>query len=205
VVELSTVEARWFSSGLCPQAVVSWFHAGPLVSQSERRTDEYLALPGRHDLRVKLRAGLQIDIKQRTALVAGVALPAAFDGWVEAWTKWSFPLQADQDQRLGRAWTRVEKVRWSRLYEVTPAAVRAAPFGRLVPAGCAAELVTIRVGRHQAWGFGFEAFGEADTLDRVLAAGAGALVADTPADDVAFTRDDSYSYPAWLSDWPSGD
>jgi hypothetical protein len=195
-MELQTVEVRWFRSGPCPGAVADWFHGGPSVSEPERRTDEYLRLPDRDDLGVKRRAGIQLDLKLRTGAPSGVALPDGFDGPVEAWTKWSFPLGPDLSLP-DRSWIRVEKLRWSRFHAVSGDGAVSVPADATISTGCAAEMVELAAEGRPAWGFGFEAFGESD-LTAVLIATCRAVVADTPLGELAFGSEGAHSYPAWL-------
>jgi hypothetical protein len=195
-MELRTVEVRWFGSGRCPAAVADWFHGGASVSESERRTDEYLRLPDRDDVGVKRRAGIQLDLKLRTGAPPGVVLPDRFDGPVEAWTKWSFPLGSDLSLP-DRSWIPVEKLRWSRFYAIVGDGAVSVPADATISTGCAAELVELAVEERRAWGFGFEAFGDGDLAD-VLAATCRAVVADTPLGDIAFAAAGAHSYPAWL-------
>jgi hypothetical protein len=197
-MELSTVEVRWFQDGRCPAAVAEWFHRGPRVGGPERRTDEYLLLPDRDDLGVKRRAGMQLDLKLRTATLAGVVLGDGFAGRVEAWTKWSFPLAPESVLPGDRSWVPVEKLRWPRLYSAgsgdTACSVAAGTFPSH---GCTVELVEVAIGARHSWGFGFEAFGDGD-LSQVLTATCRAFEADTPLGDITFALDDCYGYPAWL-------
>jgi len=196
-MELRTVEVRWFRAGPCPGTASDWFHSGPSVSEPERRIDEYLRLPDRDDVGVKRRAGIQLDLKLRTGVRPQVALPDGFDGPVEAWTKWSFPLGPDLPLP-DRSWIPVEKLRWSRLYAVSDdGAAVSVPAETSVSAGCAAELVELGVEGRSAWGFGFEAFGEGD-LAEVLAATSRAVVVDTPLGEILFATGSTHSYPAWL-------
>ena len=196
-MELRTVEVRWFRAGPCPEAVADWFHGGRSVSEPERRTDEYLRLPDRDDLGVKRRAGIQLDLKLRTGAPPEVALPDGFDGPVEAWTKWSFPLGPDLSLP-DRSWIPVEKLRRSRFYDVSDdGAAVSVPADATISTGCAAELVELGVEGRSAWGFGLEAFGYGDLAD-VLAATCRAVVADTPLGDIAFAAAGAHSYPAWL-------
>ncbi len=195
-MELRTVEVRWFRAGPCPGIVADWFHRGPLVSEPEARTDDYLCLPDRDDLGVKRRAGIQLDLKLRTGKLEGVGLPDGLEGRVEAWTKWSFPL--GPDAWGDGSWTPVEKLRWSRLYAArADGSAASVAAGTLPSRGCAAELVEVTIESRRSWGFGFEAFGEGDLSD-VLEATCQAVVADTPLGDLAFTAGDTHSYPSWL-------
>ncbi|NNF89629.1 MAG: hypothetical protein HKM97_13970 [Acidimicrobiia bacterium] len=198
-MELPTVEVRWFRAGPCPGPVADWFHGGPTVSESERRTDEYLRLPERDDVGVKRRAGVQLDLKLRTGVRSRVALPDGLDGPVEAWTKWSFPIGPGLSVP-DRWWIAVEKLRWSRFYAVSAdGAAVSVPAETAISTGCAAELVELAVEDRPAWGFGFEAFGDGDLAD-VLAATCRAVVADTPLGDIAFGAAGAHSYPAWLQE-----
>lgn len=199
-MELSTIEVRWFHEGKCPPAVTEWFHSGSRVSEPERRTDEYLRLPGRDDIGVKRRAGVQLDLKLRTGTRDGAELPKGLEGPVEAWTKWSFPLGTAVSLPGDGSWIPVEKLRWSRLYVATGGGgANAVPLATEVHSGCAAELVELAIGSRPAWGLGFEAFGEGD-LVQVLAATCRAVVADTPLGDIEFTTGVPHSYPAWLAE-----
>jgi len=199
-MELSTLEVRWFYEGKCPPALSEWFHSGSRVSEPERRTDEYLRLPGRDDIGVKRRAGVQLDLKLRTGRLEDPVLPDGFHGPVEAWTKWSFPLGSDAPLPGTGSWVAIDKRRWSRLYAATGTnAVGPVSFGADIDAGCAAELVELAVGSDRAWGFGFEAFGDCDRAE-LLAAACRVLADETPLRAWSFAAGVPHSYPAWLAE-----
>jgi hypothetical protein len=197
-MELRTVEVRWFLAGGCPGAIAGWFTSGPAVGEPEHRIDEYLAIPDRDDFGVKRRAGIQLDLKLRTARRTDVVLADGLDGRTEAWTKWSFPLAPESTVPADGSWVPVEKRRWSRLYASTGGdTVSPVAPGSITTNGCAVELVEVAIGGRDSWGFGLEAFGAGD-LGRVLTATCRALEADTPLGDITFSVHDSHSYPSWL-------
>jgi hypothetical protein len=202
-MELRTLEVRWFLGGPCPSAVENWFDSGRLVGETEHRTDEYLILAGCHDLGVKRRGGTMLDLKLRTGARAGLALVDGLAGRPEAWIKRSFLLDQGLHLSVRAGWLRVEKARRSRLYQVeADGSAEAVSTGLQLRNGCAAELVALRVGRHVAWGFGFEAFTSELSPEAVLVAAAGAFVAETPLGTLEFDVGDSLGYPAWLQLWP---
>ena len=190
-----TIEVRWFYMGPCPEPVTSWFHCGARVSDPESRIDEYARLD-RDDLGVKRRGGRLLDLKVRSAQLVDVALPAGLSGRVEGWTKWSFPL--DPTGSAPSEWLPVEKMRWTRRYEIVDGDAKPIPLNQLVPTGCAAELAFLRVGPMEGWSFGFEAFNTAgEALDQ-MRIGAQVLVTETPLGSIVFDPEDSCGYPAWL-------
>jgi hypothetical protein len=147
---------------------------------------------------VKRRAGIQLDLKVRTATLSGVVLGDGLDGRTETWTKWSFPLAPDFTLPADGSWVPVEKHRWSRLYASTGGDTASSVAPDIIPTqGCAVELVEVAIGALHSWGFGLEAFGAGD-LSRVLTATCRALEADTPLGDITFGVRDSHSYPSWL-------
>ena len=204
-MEFRTVEVRWFSAGRCPEAVTNWFLAGPLVSEPERRTDDYLLLPESDELGVKLRGSSLLELKLRTGSVNEVSLPG-LDGRVEAWTKWSFLLDSAGARPAEESWIPVEKTRWSRIYEVHEnGECTAVSTGRTLSNACAAELVEVRIGSRLSWGFGFEAFSQTLEAAVVLEEAASRFVQDTPLDDLTFGEANSHSYPSWLQVWPEAE
>lgn len=206
-VATATLEARWFQPGRLPEHVSDWFLQAQFPVSTESRTDLYLDLPGRLDMGVKLRAGSLLEVKVRTGVHTEPGLPEGFEGRVESWTKWGFSLHQTESTPGGgqRDWISAAKTRLSRFHTVASdeGSIRAVASAEL-PAdnGCTAELVEVRVGAAVAWGLGFEAFGTAPDLLRVLVAGMNACVADTPLGALEFAIRDSHSYPAFLSQWP---
>jgi hypothetical protein len=202
-----TLEVRWFLPGPLPPPVSDWFLHARIPPITESRTDLYLAMPGRDDIGVKVRAGDLVELKLRTGVHAQPGLTEGFHGRVESWSKWGCALHPAQvlPGEGCPEWVRVQKKRRSRFYEVVAdeGSIRAvASMDLPADSGCTAELVEVRVGGEVAWGVGFEAFGAASNLARVLVAGMNACVAETPLGSLEFSILDSYGYPALLSHWP---
>lgn len=178
-----TAEARWFVAGPLPAAVDAWFaRLGPPV-EAETRTDRYLA-PTDDALGVKLRDGA-VEPKRRDARLGPLAVGRS-RGEVEAWTKWSFPLDASLATVAApeAGWVAVSKTRRQR--DVSLGAGR-----------CRLDLSEVTVGGAAWWSVCLEAEGPSDDARRT-ALGAGAARWLGPADAPALPAEAARGYPAWL-------
>lgn len=170
VERLATVEARWFAAGPVPATVAAWFEAAGEVHREPTRTDRYVRLPGVDGVGVKQREG-RFEIKARRAGAFGVIVWAGHPTPLEAWLKWSAPLDALADDPLPP--------------------VDVAKSRRLATRhGVQVELAELAVGERRFWTFGLE--GErAGDLEAVLAS---PWAAAAPKAAVACAG----GYPAWL-------
>jgi len=170
VERLATVEARWFAAGPTPAAVAAWFEAAGEVRREPARTDRYLRLQGVDGVGVKRREG-RFEIKARCAGALGMVVWAGHPARLEAWLKWSAPLDALADDA------------------VPP--VDVAKTRRLVTRhGVQVELAELAAGDRRFWTFGLEG-ARAGDLEAVLAS---PWAAAAPPAAVAFAG----GYPAWL-------
>jgi hypothetical protein len=197
-VAYPTLEARWILPGPLPDQLVEWFGGGP----PERRVDRYLVAGA--DLGVKVRGGAALELKVRERGLGPRRWGDRAAGRLEAWSKWTFPLQASWDERsLGEAWVEVEKTRRMRRFAVEPAGSGSASLveisqNREVESGCDAELTDLRAFDGSWWTIGFEAFGPLDDRERTLVTAAGHVLAGLP-DGVILRLEDALAYPGWIA------
>ena len=199
---LVSAEVRWFWKNAEPHPLTEWFRGGAYPpGGGTPRTDEYLVDPGQRELGVKRRGGTG-GIEVKGLVERRRPAPAPFAGRVQIWCKWtSEALTIDHRPRVS-----IQKTRWIRKYDTAGTVVReveldAAERPRHSPArglerGCQLELVALRIDdRHETWSsFGFEAFGELDTLEDSLHRTVAHLAPDAPR----VTLGAELSYPEWL-------
>ena len=195
-----SAELRWFWPGPPLSDFRDWFissgsgwHAarGP-----EDRTDAYLRDLQQPTLGIKQRGQHSaIEIKglicrhERSLRFAGIASP------VELWGKWpSTQLRLDADRLIP-----IAKQRWTRKFDGAGSGVVAAiatgPKQRL--SGCDAEFTLIAGPDGSSWwSVGFEAFGDLDTVEPMLAATVAMLEAHLPP---PLPTGEASGYPRWLA------
>ena len=194
---LQTVEMRWFFAH-CPLAIESHF-AETLADATElqRRTDWY-SMPCNPACGIKVREG-KLETKALKESF-GLKSLSPFEGYLEAWQKWSLEFPADEHpdprdlERIG--WFAVHKQRRLQRFQVsgndvTSVAIR--PTN-----GCEFELTELTVKGQTSWTVGFEAVGDASQLESNLRAVA-AHVASRDGRKSEFVSDKSFGYAEWLS------
>lgn len=189
-----SAEVRWLVPGPVPEAVAAWFHALGAPVEPTTRTDRYL-VPLHDGLGLKLRGGgLQIEPKQRAAVLGPVRPRPGVAGQAERWQKWSFPLAESPPAPEG-PWVEVLKTRWLRTYRDEA--------GRLVPTDepesglvHGLELTAVEVLGEPWWTVGVETSGGSpDALADALFRALPDLLGPAPP---ALALEQSRAYPAWL-------
>src|SRR5579872_2633207 len=196
-----SAEMRWFWPAECPDQFDAWFQAGSPPPGLSSREDEYLRERGQTELGIK-RRGEQpgIEIKGLVAVLPPVREPAPFVGAVEIWCKWPScaPLR-------DLPTVKTKKKRWLRKFDMSGAEPVEIPMLKddapadhwpLPQKGCNVELTRIELERDEVWWtFGFEAFGDFNSLERSLSAALSLMARRRPP---PFAPDEFMSYPAWL-------
>jgi hypothetical protein len=196
-----TLEVRWIQRGSVPDAMLGWL--GPLADEIEEREDRYLIEPSSPDLGVKIKGGIQLDLKGRRGSPGELALPGGNRGRLEIWEKWTFPLDRSALPRSdASAWLTLGKVRHRRSFRIDDGEVVERPVSEAELPGCSVELTEIAVGDGVWWTLGLEAGGEPATLEIALHATAGPLFRDPLPEGCALDLADSTSYARWLGTQP---
>lgn len=208
-----TREVRWFLRGKVQSEIWQWFQQGAAEAEAIRE-DWYFSLPKQPDLSIKLRQG-KIEIKQRTAKEGIQKLAKGIKGQVEQWEKWSFPLDEAKplDIAASGAWILVKKERLSQRY-VLGAGKKVVKViepshnsqnqnsqsqnsqNEQPDQGCTIELAELWVNNQPWYSFGFEAFGQQDTLAETLEQVARQVLADPTFPSMKAKH--SFGYPQWL-------
>ena len=201
---LWTAEVRWFRQGKIPAKLRSWFRKlAAKVEPQPLRIDHYLLERDTDALGIKFRDG-RVEVKQRQGERRLTSFGPGWDGYVESWRKWGFPL-ADA-QRRGRDfesfdnWVAVHKKRRVIAYSVSPKGkLIALPGDAGGESGCSVELAQVRITRTMWWTLGFEAKGHPENLESTLEQVACAVLGGSAPP--VFELTDSISYPGWLRVW----
>ncbi|MCJ7551433.1 MAG: hypothetical protein MUQ30_17320 [Anaerolineae bacterium] len=199
---LSTAEVRWFHAGKIPAKLRSWFRKLAATAEPQR-IDHYLLERDTDAVGIKFREG-RVEVKQRQGERRLISLGPGWDGYVESWSKWGFPL-ADA-QRRGKAfesfdnWIAVQKKRRVITYRISPKGkLIALPGDAGGEYGCSVELTQVRVMKTLWWTLGFEAKGHPESLESTLEQVARAVLSGSAPP--TFEPTDSFSYPGWLQVW----
>ena len=86
-----SLEVRWIFPGQLETAVAGWF--GRFPARVESREDTYLLDPQLRGLSVKVRGGGALEVKVYRGSPGILEVAGRARGRLEAWQKWSFPLQ----------------------------------------------------------------------------------------------------------------
>jgi hypothetical protein len=176
--------------------VLEWL--GSFDDEIEERQDRYLVAAS-PDLSVKLRGGIQLDLKVFRGSPGTLVTPAAVRGRLEYWERWSFPLGADIPPPVGvPAWLTIEKVRRRRSFRVEDDRLSKRPVSDAGLPGCTLELTEIAVDGVKWWTVGLEARGHPQTLERVIGVTAESVFRARSPVDIRLDVTDSMSYAAWL-------
>ncbi len=202
---LSTAEVRWFHKGKTPAKLRSWFRKlaakdGVEAEPQPLRIDHYLLERDTDALGIKFREG-RVEVKQRQGERRLISFGPGWDGYVETWRKWGFPL-ADA-QRRGEAfeslddWIAVRKKRRVITYSISPKGKLIALSGDAdAESGCSVELTQVRVKKTLWWTLGFEAKGRPEKLESTLELVARAVLNGSAPP--TFGPTDSFGYPGLL-------
>ncbi len=162
-----SLEVRWIHPGGLPAVLVERLE--PFGEGIELREDRYLTDPVLPDVSVKIRGGVQLDVKAFRHSPGRLSLPGGTRGRLELWEKWTF-LLASVPQPLidAAAWTRVEKARRRRSFAMVDGGLVERPLADAESPGCSLELTEISIDGAIWWTLGLEAIGPLDTLHRDL-------------------------------------
>jgi hypothetical protein len=190
-----SLEVRWIRRGPLPSALIDRF--GPFRDPIEVRSDRYLVDPSTAAFGVKIRGGVQLDVKAYRGSRGDIRVPGG-DGALEAWEKWSLPLRAMDPERDAGGWITLDKTRRRRAFELTAHSLVERSVLDEVEPGCTFELTEF-VGEGEVWWtLGLEASGAAETLQLSLRTCAGLLLDRPLPDRITLPFDASMSYTRWL-------
>ena len=190
-----SLEVRWIRRGPLPPALIDRF--GPFRVPIEVRSDRYLVDPSTEEFSVKVRGGVQLDVKAYRGSQGRLRVPGG-GGALEVWEKWSLPLRAADPEKDAGGWITLDKTRRRRPFELTAHGLVERSVLDEVEPGCTFELTEF-VGRGEVWWtLGFEASGAAGTLELSLRACADLLLDRPLPDRITLPLDASMSYTRWL-------
>lgn len=192
----TTLEVRWIHRGPVPDVLLTWL--GPFADPIEEREDRYLVEPSSPDLGVKIKGGIQLDLKGRRGSPGELMLPGEGRGRLELWEKWSFPLNGHTQPPGGSAWLALRKVRRRRSFRVADGDVAERPLDEVEQAGCTVELTDVSVGDDLWWTLALEACGDEPTLEPTLRATAASVFRSPLPGGSVLDPSDSMSYARWL-------
>jgi hypothetical protein len=172
-----SLEVRWIHAGPLPAVLAE--RLGPFEEGIEAREDRYLADPVLPDISIKIRGGVQLDVKAFRHSPGRLSLPGGARGRLELWEKWTYRL-ADIPQPLidGASWTQVEKARRRRSFALADGGLVERGLAEAASPGCALEVTEVSIDGAAWWTLGLEAIGPLETLHRDLQATAAALIDD---------------------------
>jgi hypothetical protein len=192
-----SIEVRWILPGPLPHAMIDW--VGPFTDAVEDREDRYLVNPSCHDLGVKIRGAVQLDLKALRGNPGKVRIQGGGQGRLEIWEKWSFPLDGGAHPPAeASSWLAVQKVRRRRSFRSVEGRVVERAMSEAEQPGCTVELTEVAVGEERCWSLGFEVHGDPEMLEGTLHATVGWLLPGPPPDGIRLDLGDSMSYPRWL-------
>lgn len=193
-----TLEVRWIDRGPIPEAMFGWL--GPFADWIEHREDRYLADPSVPELGVKIKGGVELDLKAFRGSPGELAVAGGGRGLLEIWEKWRFPLDAVALPSIDASgWVAIRKVRRRRSFHLSEDRVVERPVSEAELPGCSVELTEFAVGGETWWTLALEAGGDPDALERSLRATAEALFRDPLPDSLRLDLGDSMSYARWVS------
>jgi hypothetical protein len=194
----TTLEARWIRRGPVPETMVEWL--GPFDDWIERREDRYFVDPSVPDLGIKIKDGVQLDLKALRGGSGRLMVPGGGRGRLGLWEKWSFPLHASALPPADAAgWLALQKTRRRRSFRVEGDEAEERPVDQAELPGCSIELTDVAIGEGLWWTLGLEATGSRETLERNLRVTVGEVFREpSPGPNLLDLRH-SMSYPRWLA------
>lgn len=196
-----TLEVRWIHPGPVPGSMLAWL--GPFDDLIEEREDRYLVDPPAPDLGVKIKGGVQLDLKVFRGSPGVLELPGGGKGRLEVWEKWTFPLDGNALPPAGAsAWLALEKVRHRRSFRVAEGRVVERPVREAQLPGCTVEVTEVTVDGEEWWTLGLEAVGRPESLHPELLATVAFVFREPSPDGVTLDRSTSMSYSGWLASNP---
>lgn len=193
-----TLEVRWIHPGPVPEAMFGWL--GPFDEWIEHREDRYLADPVVPELGVKIKGGVELDLKVLRGSPGELEVPGGGRGRLELWEKWRFPLEAVAVPPVdGSGWLAIRKVRRRRSFRPAEDGIVERSVAEAELPGCSVELTEFAVLGQTWWTLAFEAGGDPGSLERDLRATAAWLFHAPPPEGVRLDLADSMSYAGWLS------
>ncbi|KAB8332577.1 hypothetical protein SD80_018495 [Scytonema tolypothrichoides VB-61278] len=202
---LTTYELRWFSPGMIPENIKTWFKQNCLIDPMqppEEREDVYLYSPKSDFLGIKLRQG-RLEVKWRKTELGAVRFGDFVEGQAEKWGKWLCCDSTEESFQpnlvLGNSsWVSVQKVRHSQLYQVLPEfPPQPVSVDEYIENGCTVELTHLIIQGNAWWSLAFEASGEDACLMENLQATA-SWVFDSYR-ELKLLAINSYAFPSWLA------
>ena len=190
-----SLEVRWIVGGPLPSALIEGL--GPFDDAIERRTDSYLVSPGNIELGVKIRDGVQLDLKAYRGSPGRLRVPGG-EGTLERRVKWTLPLRDPTPEPDDDGWVVLHKERRRRTFELTPSGLVERRLLEDIGSGCTVELTEVDRDGAFSWTLAFEATGPTQMMDPCLRACAGMLLGRPLPGGVELTSETSMSYPRWL-------
>jgi len=193
-----TFEVRWIHRGPIPEAMFGWL--GPFVDWIEQREDRYMVDPAIPELGVKIKGGVELDLKALRGSPGELEVPGGGLGHIEIWEKWRFPLDAvSLPSAEGSGWLAIRKVRRRRSFRLVDGRAVERPVSDAELPGCSVELTEFVVGRDAYWTLCLEAGGDPETLEDDLRSTAESLFRTPVPSGVLLGLPESMSYARWLS------
>ncbi|RPD42782.1 hypothetical protein [Chitinophaga barathri] len=153
-------ELRWFFTQ--PDETIETFFQshGKSLSAAASRTDQYLSIPGRDDMSIKIREG-KMEIKKRTGIPVPVHPGAHASGFLEDWEKYMFRLQDDKIPVNGSGyWLAVKKDRIGLKFSPNGQGEWAVlDIKEKTTTGCQAEYTRLIINGRESYTFALEWFG----------------------------------------------
>jgi hypothetical protein len=193
-----TLEVRWIGEGPIPDAMFGWL--GPFDDWIERREDRYLVEPAVPELGVKIKGGIELDLKAFRGSPGELEVPGGGLGRLEVWEKWRFPLDTVALPPIdGSGWLAIRKTRRRRSFHLVGDQVVERPIAEAELPGCSVELTDFTVDGETWWTLALEAGGDPDSLERELRATAESLFRGPLPEGLRLDLWDSVSYARWFS------
>lgn len=194
---LRTLEVRWIRAGALPDVLAESLMPAP--AEIEIREDRYLVAPLLRQIGVKIRGGVQLDVKVYRGSPGDLRIDGVICGELQSWRKWSLPVGIDDlSPDVDDSWVAVKKLRRKRSFAVVDGCVVERPRSPETD-GCTVELTQVTVHGGLWWTLGFEAGGPGRLLERELTATAAFLLPPPGGGRASLDRSDSMSYVTWLA------